>query len=228
MMSVTKLLHGKRMQGAERAAFLLLLLAGCPAPGDRGSAPEGPPRAEEPSWLLAPDPALDLVRASDSEEALRRRLGEDVVRSDTVWVGEGMFEIGTVLFPDDPSRRVQVEWEDAEQRSRPRWVRLEGESSSWRIHPGVGLATTLAQVEELNEGPFRLHGFGWDYAGTSAGWDDGRLEDLWGSGVLLRFRPSRPDGAREREVSGDSTFPSSHPAMRALDPRVYAVLIRPR
>jgi hypothetical protein len=227
-MPVTKLLHGVRRHGVRPAAIMLLLLAGCPAPGHQGDAPEDQPRNGETSWLVGPDPRLDLVRASDSEEALRHRLGGDFVRADTVWVGEGMFEIGTVLFPDDPSRRVQVEWEDAADRARPRWVRLEGETSRWRIHPGAGLGTSLAEIEELNGGPFQLHGFGWDYGGTSAGWEGGRLEALWGNRVLLRLRPSRQDEAREREVSGDLTFPSSHPAMRALEPRVHAVLIRPR
>jgi hypothetical protein len=104
------------------------------------------------------------------------------------------------------------------------------------VIPGVSLGTSLSELESLNGRPFKLFGFSWDYAGTVSGWDGGRLDSLWRGGpenkVLVWLRLS-PDSAgyqssHSHEVAGDRVFSSSLPAMRALNPRVYALFITPR
>lgn len=211
------------------AGALCLGLSCAPADGVPDRPADTAPPAPAVEWLLGPHPAADLIRADDDEGELRRRLGNEQVRADTVWVGEGMFELGTVLYPDDPLRRLSVQWADTAARARPEYVRLEDEGSIWRLHPDVGLGTSLHQLEELNDGPFDMYGFGWDYGGTVADWRGGRLGELWGDRVILRLRPRMRERANlEQQVLGERVYQSSHPAMRELEPEVYAVLVRPR
>src|SRR5688500_10995593 len=57
-------------------------------------------------WLLASNPADDAVHASDTEATLRARYGADNVTPDRIDLGEGQTAPGTVLFPNDSSRRL--------------------------------------------------------------------------------------------------------------------------
>jgi hypothetical protein len=103
-------------------------------------------------------------------------------------------------------------------------------ASPWTVAPGVSLGTRLSALERLNGRPFRLFGFAWDYGGTVADWEGGRLDALWpGQLVRLRLQPEGgADGALARLVGGERLFSSAHPAMRALDPRVYDLAVDPR
>lgn len=133
-----------------------------------------------------------------------------------------------------PSRTVI--WHDTVARTRPTRVTVGGSRTRWLVIPGVSIGASLSELERLNGRPFKLFGFSWDYAGTVSSWEGGRLDSLWRGGpenkVLVWLRLS-PDSAgyassRSREVAGDRIFPSSLPAMRALNPRVHALFIEPR
>jgi hypothetical protein len=99
----------------------------------------------------------------------------------------------------------------------------------------VGIGTDLRTLEALNGRPFHLSGFAWDYSGTISAFDGGHLDTLWGGGpdvaptVMLRLSPAAgaPDSLFS-QVIGDREFSSQHPAMVALNPRVYQILLRPR
>lgn len=192
--------------------------------------------ATDTLWLFAADPADDAVHATDTEATLRARYGADNVASERIHLGEGETVPGTVLFPGDSSRRLTVIWEDSIARTRPTRVTVGSRETRWFVIPGVSLGTSLSELESLNGKPFKLFGFEWDYAGTVSGWDGGRLDSLWRGGpenkvlVWLRLSPDSAgyESAHTREVVGDRVFSSSLPAMRALNPRVYALFIAPR
>jgi hypothetical protein len=196
--------------------------------------------AQQPSdsgtWLLGPEPESDLLHADATEASLRATFGAANVRTDSVYVGEGLSELGTILFPDDSTRRLSIVWEDTVARARPVYVYLTGPAVVWRLYPGVGIGTDLKTLEALNGRAFRLSGFAWDYSGTTGGFEGGRLDSLWrrgaelGDAALLRLDPST-EGASDTvmsQVLGDRLFPSSHPAMQRLNPRIYQILVRPR
>jgi hypothetical protein len=97
------------------------------------------------------------------------------------------------------------------------------------------MGTTLAAPDSLNERPISLFGFGWDYGGTTSSYNGGRLDSLWrlgssgGSAVHLRLAPdwSAPQSLRS-QVAGDRVYRSDDPAMRALNPHVFQILVYPR
>jgi hypothetical protein len=186
--------------------------------------------------LLASNPADDAVRATDTEATLRARYGADNIAPERIHLGEGETVPGTVLFPSDSSRRLTVTWADTIARTRPTRATVGSRRSRWVVIPGVSIGTSLSELERLNGKPFKLFGFSWDYAGTVSSWEGGRLDSLWRGGpennvrVWLRLSPDSAGYAssHSREVAGDRVFSSSLPAMRALNPRVYALFIEPR
>jgi hypothetical protein len=99
--------------------------------------------------LIVPGVFADDIRCaglfspSISEARLRSRLGEANVKRAEIDVGEGETEPGTVVFPKDPSRHVEILWADPIKRQRPASISF-GDRSTVRVgnsspgHPYCG------------------------------------------------------------------------------------------
>lgn len=132
----------------------------------------------------------------------------------------------TILFPNDPRRRLEVLWNNEASRSDTSVIAINGRSQ-WLAPKGLKLGMTLAQLEKANGRPFKLGGFGADGTASVAGWENGALAKLPGGckvGVRLAADPKAPDEAR-RSAAGDKEFMSNDAALRALKPTVVEVLI---
>lgn len=229
------------------AASFAVLSVGCApardgAPSSKtaaGAVVESPhtpaPVPRDTLWLLGRSPADDAVHRTDTEADLIQRYGALNVRRDSIALGEGESSPGTLLFPSDSLRRVEILWRDTIDFREPYRVEIRGAASRWFVAPGVSLGTTLAELERLNGRPFLLFGFGWDYSGTINSWDGGRLDSLWrddaGSGALVGVRVGPRTGAGTpiaNAVAGEKLFKSSHPSMAALNPDVYDLWVEPR
>jgi hypothetical protein len=139
---------------------------------------------------------------------------------------------GTVLFAAAPARRLEIIWQDEGTRARPALARARGfgtASGVWAVAPGITLGTTLVDIERMNGAGVRLTGFGWDYSGTIVDWRAGKLASLRTGAprVFVRLAPFEATANKlasdYRQVLGDRDVPSDHPAMRALEPRVYSI-----
>lgn len=197
-----------------------------------------PSAASAPTlWLLARDSANDALRATDTETSLIGRYGADNVKRAEIDQGEGMLVSGTILFPADSLRRLEIQWEDTVARSRPVQVTMAGRIGAWRITPGLGLGTPLADLERLNGGPFTLGGFGGHYPGVVTDWKAGNLSALderrAGNAPrramirLLPDEPYPPDVNADR-YDRESLFLSSDPGMQRLQPRIVFISVHPR
>lgn len=167
-----------------------------------------------------------------SEAALIAAFGAANVKREDIDVAEGSTEKGTVIFGADEKRRIEVLWHDSAKRRRPSAITVR-DPSTWRVAvPGqpsatIGTGSDLAAVETANGKPFSLYGFAWDMGGYSAGWKSGRLDKPEGGCSLsLRFGPdpSAKDAAVNK-VSGDKTFASNAPGMRAVKARVEQITL---
>jgi hypothetical protein len=190
------------------------------APAARAVAPADPCR------LTLRDPSRMLDRQV-SPALLARAFAPKELREAAVEIGEGETLPGTVVFPDDPRRRLSVVWRERPSPAGRIWLMVDGESR-WRGHRDIGLGTELRTLERLNGRPFTLAGFAWDYGGTVVDWRGGALASIATERCRLIVRLEPPRSAPRHlvdQVIDDRDFPSDHPAMRALNPAAYQVIL---
>ena len=159
---------------------------------------------------------LNLAKAFDSKNVTFT----DVESSD------GSKVPASVLFANDPKRRLEVWWSNPAARSDIHLIVIGGQST-WTVADGMRLGQTLEQVEKLNHKPFKLKGFDKDRIATVSDWDGGALATLAGdcnAGLSLRADPKTPGNAISA-LSADKEYSSSDPAVRAAKPTVSEILI---
>ena len=138
---------------------------------------------------------------------------------------EGSTLDATLVFPDDPARRLVVLWQDEVARARPAAILIQ-DQSEWVGPGGIRLGTTLSEVEAANGAPFTILGFGWDYGG-SAGFEEGTLADLPGGCTLsLTFQIDETvEGPEFDAIMGDEQFRSDNPLIRKAAPTVSQIAV---
>ena len=132
----------------------------------------------------------------------------------------------SILFPNDPRRRLEVLWNNDAARSDTSVISINGKSQ-WGAPKGLKLGLALAALEKANGRPFKLSGFGKDGAASVTGWENGALSTLPGGckvGVRLMADSKSPEGARGA-VAGDTELLSNDARLRAVKPTVGEILI---
>ncbi|MGE0595618.1 MAG: hypothetical protein AB7G40_16985 [Hyphomonadaceae bacterium] len=198
------------------SAIALLTLAACGQP-----APVEPAAPAEPQFT--PGQAFDLacdVFESATVATLGEQFGLSNVVEQTLPGAEGESYQATVLFPDDPRRRLEVIWADPAQTQAAQVI-TSGDSGDWRGPNGVALGQTIVEIEGANGRPFELFGFGWDYGGTVGDWMGGDLGPRGDCAVRVRFAA----GGADASVQGDRPFMSDAPAIRAAEPHVREIAL---
>lgn len=124
---------------------------GAPAvPTDSSIIPSAP--AAPTGWTLVPGRGAVGIGAEATHEQLLERLGDSLVVLEAVDTEAGRVT-ATVLFPQDPMRRIEILWRDAVRRERPAMLRVRGRASVWRLPSGVTLGSPGpdgAPVRELS------------------------------------------------------------------------------
>jgi hypothetical protein len=173
----------------------------------------------------------DAFAPSTSEQALIAKYGKGNVKRDTIYVAEGGEEEGTVLFPNDPKRRLEIVWKNKKQRKSPEWMRVPTESR-WSVF-GLRNGTTLADLVKRNGRDFKFSGFGWDYGGAITDWRGGAMNTVGGKtchvGVsidaVVPDNPTKSQEAALNAVSGDSEFLSSSPHLKKIKVQVNEIIV---
>jgi hypothetical protein len=132
----------------------------------------------------------------------------------------------SVLFPNDPKRRLEVWWSNITAR-KDIYLIVIGGQSTWAAPGGLRLGQSLEQVEKLNHKPFKLKGFDKDRIATGRDWDGGALVTVAGGckpGVSLRA-DAKASAEAIGALSVDEEYSSSDPAIRAAKPTVSEILI---
>lgn len=189
-------------------------------------------QSEPDPWLILVSGEKGAITAHTTRQDLVGTYGASNVVDKDVDVGEGKTEPGTVVFPNDPQRSIEILWTDPDKKTLPASAQIEGDASRWKTVHSISLGTSLKELERLNGRAFHLSGFGWDYSGTVLSWDKGSLEKELNGGngrLFLRLGPPSDTHVPEEEQSqvlGDSDFSSDHPVMQKLNPKVYQVIWR--
>jgi hypothetical protein len=131
----------------------------------------------------------------------------------------------SVLFPRDPTRRLEMLWNNATSRSGTQVIVINGKSN-WTAPRGVKLGAQLAAVEKLNGKPFKLSAFGAD-GSSAADWQEGQMLKLQGGCKIgMRFVPdARTSPEALAQLKGQKELLSSDTEVRALRPTVAEILI---
>jgi len=132
----------------------------------------------------------------------------------------------SILFPNDPKRRLEVWWSDRTHRSDIHLIVIGGQST-WTAPDGLRLGQTLEQVEKINHKPFKLKGFDKDRIATVSDWDGGELATLAGDckpGLSLRA-DAKAAAEKIGALSADKEYSSSDPSIRATKPTISEILI---
>jgi hypothetical protein len=125
-------------------------------------------------YKIVPGTRVGTVAAHASEGRLMRRYGKNRVRRDRIAIDdEGGSRLGTVLFPRSVDE-LKIVWRDR-AFDRARHVVLSSAGSRWKTRDGVGVGTTLKELEIANGGEFEFAAFAWDGAGWITSWLGGRL-----------------------------------------------------
>lgn len=139
---------------------------------------------------------------------------------------EGSKIKASVLYPNDPKRRLEVLWNNDASRSDSSVIAINGQSQ-WSAPKGVKLGMTLAALKKLNGRPFKLNGFGPDGSASIAGWEGGALATLPGGckvGGRLILNSKAPPDARGA-VEGNKELMSNDASLKAVKPTVGEILI---
>ena len=198
--------------GAVVLLHVTAVISGC-GPGGTGKSP-----ASQFDCVETFPPDLNA-------DALIQEFGASHVVSAEIPLGEGESERGTVIFPDQTDRKVEILWKFPEEKRSPRSVKISGQASRWTAAGGLTLGQTLDEVERRNGRPFELMGFGWDRGGAVPSWSGGALDAFDSCRLRARFTPEAgsENDPRFHEVQGDRAFASNDSVMRSLPLRVTEI-----
>jgi hypothetical protein len=183
-------------------------------------------------FQIIPGIRAGAITSRISETQLKRIYGSKNVRSTRVGLGEGETVSGTVIFPNNSKRKIEIVWKNKKSKRNPEFILLTGNSSIWKTTEGISLGTSLKTLERINGKAFTLAGFAWDYGGTVYSWDKGKLARSFGDEsqkVTLRLGSDSFKKISEKEyesIIGDNGFSSENKAMQKLNPVVYQMIVR--
>jgi len=178
-------------------------------------------------FVCVPGERVGIITASTTLEELQAKFGNDVSARDTVYIGEGYFEIGTILFKGTPNE-LQILWKDTTNFKNPANLMIGRNAESnptqtqWNTNTGIKIGTTLKELEQINGKAFKFMGFGWDYGGSVANWNGGKLMEADGVSyftcVLGYNYEDQSLNPLADKLLGDSEFSSSQVEAQKLNP----------
>ncbi|MGA2894189.1 MAG: hypothetical protein ABSE22_15090 [Xanthobacteraceae bacterium] len=203
-----------------------------PPPAATAAPPAAAAPVTRPATARAPSPGAQVIACvgAFSKDSSHLRLAmtfdsKNITFTD-VDSSAGTKVPASVLYPNDPKRRLEVWWADPAGRRQTYLIVINGHST-WVGPGGLRLGLTLEQLEKLNHKPFKLKGFDKDGVATISDWDGGALATLPGdckSGVSLHADPKASADAIGAAPAAQE-FSSSDADIRAAKPTVSEVLI---
>lgn len=202
-----------------RTQWMCLLVVGCALQQMIGAA-QAPSAVREFSCEAFP---RDI-----GEAGLVARYGRENVRPAGVVGWDDGPQDGAVVFPDQHDLELEIIWADPGKTIDS--IRTRGAGGRWRSPEGITVGMDLKTIEQRNGWPFRLARFhGEGYPGGVLSWGNGRLKARISDGCAVHIYLLPQEGATiDKEIRRQLNvreYSSGHPAMQAVNPRVYQMLI---
>jgi hypothetical protein len=194
-------------------------------PADEDTVPGGPRRAQRGAAQAQTVTCSGTFGKASNHTNLAAAFGEQNVVFTDVDGPEGSTLKASVLYPNDPKRRLEVLWQNETTRADTSVIVINGRSN-WTAPKGLRLGLALAALEKLNGRPFTVAGFDQPNGGTVIDWQGGALGDLPGGcsvGIHLVANPKATPAARQ--AAAGTELKSSDPALRAVKPTVGEIIL---
>jgi len=159
-------------------------------------------QAESDPWLVVPGGDAGPITARTTREDLVHRYGAANVVDEEVGVGEGDTEMATVLFPKDPERRIEILWQDEQNKRYLGNATISGKASLWHAVHGISLGMSYSELARINGKPFPIS-WGTDMGSVVPSWNGGLLEkDLRNASIWFDDLPPHTTRKEAFSVGG--------------------------
>lgn len=175
------------------------------------TAPHTAPERVQCEGVFGPDVTVDMIIAHFGAENVEARIEVDSV--------EGVPVFGTLVYGDDPDRKIAFQWFD---EANTRFVSYVDLPPTLATPEGLYVGQTAAEVAALNGEPVSFAGFWWDYGGYVFLHEGGKLWNTEAPCVpMIRFAPTveEPD-VDVTTISGDVTVTSDDPLVGKVGVKV--------
>lgn len=155
-------------------------------------------------------------------EVISRDRIDEIYPDANIAEGTDLFEEGTVerpytiLYPNTDDE-ILIVWQD-ESRQTPEQIYVDREGR-WRSKKGIKVGTSYEELEEINNGPIKFYGFGWDYSGA-VDWNEGKMAD---SNVQVFLAP---ENAPPQSFYGDQIIEEDPEKIINLHLKVRAIVFK--
>jgi hypothetical protein len=170
----------------------------------------------------APSLACDGPFARDTTHAkLVSEFGAKNVVFKDVDIMKDVKTQASVIFDEDPTRRLVVYWKDNKARAKPMAVSVEA-PSTWTGPGGVRNGLSLRDLVKLNGDEFRVMGFGGVGGGEISGLKGSFADVPGGCTLKIKLEPgiANPLPPRFASVTGDQFIASKNLVLRRVRPQV--------
>lgn len=145
-----------------------------------------------PGERLGPLP-LNSLTLND----LWKTFGKQNVKTSKIYMGEGFYEEGYLVFPNS-ANEVDIVFDDSTSK-KPILIRVKNELTDWHTNDGITIGTTLEDLVRINKAPISFLGFGWDYGGSVMDYNSGKISNKLklSLGLTLEHTPLEFIGSQE-------------------------------
>ncbi len=151
-------------------------------------------------WTIVPGVRFGPITPATDIAELPDLFGKDNVQLSKRPGPEGQGEVEIVLVYPGTDDQVEIQF-NADAGGKIVSALVEG--GQWKISNGLGIGSTLAEIEKLNEKPITFLGLGWDYGGYITSYNEGKLEPLFDGDRPLGLQLSFDGQSTPKDIVGD-------------------------
>jgi len=171
--------------------------------------------------IIIPNESVGLITSSTTKSALNKLYDKGNIRETVVFSYEGFDIKGTEVIFDNTADNITIEWNDG--NLTPKIIRIKNPNSNWKTKEGVGIGSTIKEVEKANGKPFTIYGYEIDkyLAGTVKNWNSGNLQ-----GLNLQFKITKEIPVEVyMEMMGDRGILSNNPLLEKAGLQVENITV---
>ena len=161
---------------------------------------------------IIPNESVGLITSSTTKSALNKLYDKGNIR-ETIK--------GTEVIFDNTADNITIEWNDG--NLTPKIIRIKNPNSNWKTKEGVGIGSTIKEVEKANGKPFTIYGYEIDVylAGTVKNWNSGNLQ-----GLNLQFKITKEIPVEVyMKMMGDRGILSNNPLLEKAGLQVENITV---